>query len=68
MAIDGLIMEYFIYIMMAIYTFGATQLQFNWNNLMIGTVASVFIITGKICICLAVSYGLAGPAASLGNT
>ena len=68
MALDGLIIEYVIYIMMAIYTFGATELKFNWDNLFIGTVASCFIITGKICIALAVSYGLAGPAASLANT
>jgi hypothetical protein len=68
MALDGLIIEYTIYILMAIYTFGATELQFNWNNLLIGTVASVFIITGKICIALAVSFGLSGPAASLANT
>ncbi len=68
MAVDGLILEYLIYIMIAVFTFTFTDIQFNWNDLAIGTLASIFQVLGKICIVLAVSYGIAGPAASLGNT
>ena len=68
MAVDGLILEYIIYIFIAIFTFTATDLHFSWTDLAIGTLASAFVILGKICIVLAVSYGIAGPAASLANT
>ena len=68
MAVDGLILEYLIYIMIALYTFTATDIQFSWRDLSVGTVASCFQILGKTCIVLAISYGIAGPAAALGNT
>lgn len=68
MAVDGLIMEYLLYIILAIYTFVGTDVVFSTRDLAIGTLASCFIITGKISIALAVSYGIAGPAASLANT
>ena len=68
MAIDGLILEYIIYILIALYTFTATDVEFNWIDLSVGTVASCFQVMGKVCIVLAVSYGIAGPAASLANT
>ena len=68
MAIDGLIFEYIVYILVALYTFTATDIQFSWRDLSVGTVASCFQVLGKVCIALAVSYGIAGPAASLANT
>ncbi len=68
MAIDGLIMEYLLYIILALYTFTQSDIIFSTKDLAIGTLASLFIIIGKISIALAVSYGIAGPAASLANT
>ena len=68
MAIDGLILEYMIYILIAFFSFTMTDVTFIWRDLGIGTLASSFQILGKICIVLAVSYGIAGPAASLANT
>jgi len=68
MAVDGLILEYIIYILIALFTFTTTEIQFSWRDFAIGTFASGFQILGKICIVLAVSYGIAGPAASLANT
>lgn len=69
MAIDGLILEYSIYIMMAIYyIFIQANSAFNWSNMIIGCFASLFLMSGKISIALAVAEGLAGPATSLANS
>lgn len=68
MAIDGLILEYLLYALMAFYAFVIGDTLFTMRNLLMGAVASVFIITGKIAIAMAVSYGIAGPAASLSST
>lgn len=71
MAIDGLILEYLLYGFLALYTFVLSQndsFSFSLYNLLIGTLSSVFLIVGKISIALAVSEGIAGPAASLCNT
>ena len=65
-SIDGLIFEYQIYIVFSIYYF--SQHSIDWHNLMIGTIGSLFIMSGKILIVLAVANGIAGPAASLINT
>jgi hypothetical protein len=70
MAIDGLIIEYLLYGILAIYTFllGSSSFEFSYYNLMIGTLSSLFLIVGKISIAMAVAEGIAGPAASLANT
>ena len=68
MAIDGLILEYLLYALMAFQAFVIGDAPFTSYNLLMGAVASVFIITGKISIALAVANGIAGPAASLSST
>jgi hypothetical protein len=70
MAIDGLILEYMLYAVIAFYTFvlSNSEAVFSFYNLGIGTIASCFLIVGKISIAMAVAEGLAGPAASLANT
>eukprot|EP00347_Sterkiella_histriomuscorum_P014658 403360042 len=65
-SIDGLIFEYQIYLLIAIYYF--SQSQVVWEDLLIGTIGSLFIAVGKISIALAVANGIAGPAASLSTT
>ena len=65
-SIDGLIFEYQMYIFLAIYYFSYNGLV--WHDLLIGTVGSLFIMSGKILVALAVANGIAGPAASLLNT
>jgi hypothetical protein len=67
MAIDGLILEYQIYIILAVI-FIFSQGQINYYDMFMGSLASLFLVIGKISIALAVSEGLAGPAASLANT
>ncbi len=42
--------------------------KFDYHDFQLGTIASLFIMTGKILISLSVANGLAGPAASLINT
>ena len=66
MAIDGLIFEYQLYIFVSIYFIYTST--FDFFDFQLGTIASLFMMTGKILISLAVSNGLAGPAASLINT
>ena len=68
MAIDGLILEYVLYVVLAFQSFVISHSQFSFYNLLIGFFASCFLIIGKISIALAVSSGIAGPAASLANT
>lgn len=70
MALDGLIFEYLLYAILALYTFVLSNIesQFSFYNLMIGFFASCFLIVGKISIAMAVANGIAGPAASLGST
>jgi len=68
MAIDGLILEYLLYALLAFQSFVIGNTPFTSYNLIMGAVASVFIITGKISIALAVANGIAGPAASLSST
>jgi hypothetical protein len=38
------------------------------RDFFLGLIASILLVIGKICIAVAVANGLAGPAASLGNT
>ncbi|CDW81466.1 UNKNOWN [Stylonychia lemnae] len=65
-SIDALIFEYQIYILFAVYYFLNESLV--WSDLIIGTVGSLFMASGKVLIVLAVANGLAGPAASLAST
>ena len=66
LAIDGLILEYFIYMVMAVYLMMTDGLDVD--TFAVGTLASIFLMIAKICIALAVANGLAGPSASLLNT
>lgn len=67
MAIDGLILEYQLYILLAIYYLSAVS-QLNWHDLLYGSLASLFLVIGKTSIALAVAEGIAGAATSLCNT
>jgi len=65
-SIDGLLFEYQIYIIIAIYFFA--QNGMNMHDFILGSIGSLFIMSGKILIVLSVANGIAGPAASLINT
>ena len=67
MAIDGLILEYSIYIMLAVYYILILG-SFSIYDMLMGCLASVFLMSGKIAIAMAIAEGLAGPATSLTNT
>lgn len=60
MAIDGLLLEYIVYIILYVYYFSTEE--FVLGEFIQGCVASVFLLLGKICIALAVAEGLAGPS------
>lgn len=44
------------------------KFDYNWTDLIIGSVAGILICSGRICISIGVSKGLAGPAQSLMST
>lgn len=45
------------------YTF-----EYTWMDLLIGSIAGILIASGRICISIGISVGLAGPAQSLMST
>ena len=60
MAIDGLIIEYFVYVILAInfyYTIGYSN-----SDLLNASIASLFILVAKVCTAIAIAEGLAAPA------
>lgn len=60
MSIDGLILEYVVYVGLAIYyhiTYGMIL-----KNFLVGSIASTILLVGKVSIAMAVAEGLAAPA------
>lgn len=60
MVIDGMIVEYLFYVALAIYY----QVRYGMvlRDLIIGSIASIIMLVGKITVALAVAEGLAAPA------
>lgn len=66
MGVDASFFEFFFLSFLLIPL--SSQFEYNLTDLLIGSVAGIFICSGRIFISIGVSKGLAGPAQSLMST
>jgi drug/metabolite transporter (DMT)-like permease len=64
-AMDGFIMEYFCFSMLAIYLFVDGEIPMNARTLLLGMASGCLSSLGRLCIAIAVAVGIAGPAQAL---
>lgn len=61
MGFDSAILEWTLFLVLLI-PLSQTDFTFGWKEIAIGSIAGILITCGRICIAIAVSVGLAGPA------
>ena len=66
MGIDASLIEFFLISFLLIPL--SNKFDYNWTDIIIGSIAGILICSGRICNTIGVSKGLAGPAQSLMST
>ena len=66
MGIDASMFQFFLLSFFLIPL--SNKFDYDWTDIIIGSIAGILICSGYICISIGVSKGLAGPAGALMST